>query len=186
MIKKIALVSMLTVVFLTAHRPLPITAPSASACPSKNPNGSAQIDKTLCLDSQTVYFQTSSASDSKTDLLPAPTTMAGLKTDLDIVPDKLSEPNLMSANEYIGKTVYSPAYDKIGKVKDVIFSENGVKAVILGFGGILGIGEKRVAVAMDSIEPTRDGFSVKLVTNATREQLASAPKLDISPRIFLN
>ena len=92
----------------------------------------------------------------------------------------------MSANEYIGKTVYSPELDKIGKVKDVIFSENGVKAVVLGLGGFLGIGEKRVAVAIDSIEPTRDGFSVKLITNATREQLASAPKLDISPRVFLN
>ena len=92
----------------------------------------------------------------------------------------------MSANEYVGKTVCSPELAKIGKVKGVIFSENGVKAVTLGFGGFLSMGEKRVEVAMGIIEPTRDGFSVKLVTNATREQLASAPKLDISPRIFLN
>ena len=97
MIKKIAVISMLTVVFLAAHRSIPLTVSNASACPTKSLGGTAQIDSSICPDTLTVYFQTSSAPDSKTDLLPDPTTMAAMKTDLDIAPEKLSEANFMSA-----------------------------------------------------------------------------------------
>jgi PRC-barrel domain len=64
----------------------------------------------------------------------------------------------------------------IGEVSDLVVTEDGrVEAVVVGVGGFLGIGEKRVALAWDSVRLTeRDGGRVFLVS-ATREQLEGMP-----------
>jgi hypothetical protein len=66
--------------------------------------------------------------------------------------------------------------DTIGEVSDLVVTEDGrVEAIVVGVGGFLGIGEKSVALAWDSIELTeRDGGRVILVA-ATREQLEGMP-----------
>ena len=66
--------------------------------------------------------------------------------------------------------------DTIGKVSDLVVTDDGrVNAVVVGVGGFLGIGEKRVALAWDSIKLTeQDGGRVILVS-ATREQLEGMP-----------
>jgi hypothetical protein len=64
----------------------------------------------------------------------------------------------------------------IGEVSDLVVTEDGrVEAVVVGVGGFLGIGEKRVALAWDSVRLTeRDGRRVFLVS-ATRGQLEAMP-----------
>ena len=64
----------------------------------------------------------------------------------------------------------------IGEVSDLVVTEDGrVEAVVVGVGGFLGIGEKRVALAWDSIKLTQqDGRRVFLVS-ATRGQLEGMP-----------
>jgi hypothetical protein len=64
----------------------------------------------------------------------------------------------------------------IGEVSDLIVSEDGrVEAIVVGIGGFLGIGEKLVALAWDSIKLTeQDGYRIILVS-ATREQLEGMP-----------
>jgi hypothetical protein len=64
----------------------------------------------------------------------------------------------------------------IGEVSDLVVTEDGrVEAVVVGVGGFLGIGQKRVALAWDSIKLTeQDGRRVILVS-ATREQLEGMP-----------
>ena len=71
-------------------------------------------------------------------------------------------------------------WDDIGEVNDVILGSDGqVKAVILGIGGFIGIGEKDVAVQMDSLKivaekDDEDDFFI--VVNTNKEQLTEAPK----------
>ena len=70
----------------------------------------------------------------------------------------------------------SNGQDTIGKVSDLVVTDDGrVDAIVVGVGGFLGIGEKRVALAWDSIKLTeQDGGRVILVS-ATREQLEGMP-----------
>lgn len=86
----------------------------------------------------------------------------------------------VSANDYIGKTVYNSADESIGKVTDLIMEEDGgIVAAIIGVGGFLGIGQKVVAVPMDTITMTLDAENnnqIRLTTTETAESLKAAPE----------
>ena len=71
----------------------------------------------------------------------------------------------------------SNGQDTIGEVSDLVVTQDGrVEAIVVGVGGFLGVGQKRVALAWDSIElAERDGERVILVA-ATREQLEDMPE----------
>src|SRR6185369_6501005 len=85
----------------------------------------------------------------------------------------------ISANTYIGQSVYNGQNESIGNVNDLIMKKDGgLVAAIVDVGGFLGIGEKNVAVPMDKItvaQNTQDG-SVKLTTSETAETLKAAPE----------
>ena len=103
-----------------------------------------------------------------------------------IVPaDRLNGAQVMSANDYIGKTVYDQGGNNIGDVNDLIISSDGkIQAVILGVGGFLGIGEKDVAVNTSAIQMVQDGSNSRLVVQATKEALNNAPSYDKSNRRY--
>lgn len=88
--------------------------------------------------------------------------------------------NQISANDYIGKSVYNAENKSIGDVNDIILEENGgIVAAVIGVGGFLGIGEKEVGLPMDKITMTRDvnnNNEVRLTTTETAEALQSAPE----------
>jgi sporulation protein YlmC with PRC-barrel domain len=88
-------------------------------------------------------------------------------------------PDQISANTYIGQSVYNSNNESIGNVNDLIMKKDGgLVAAIVGVGGFLGIGEKDVAVPMEKItvaQNTQDG-SVKLTTSETAESLKAAPE----------
>jgi len=70
----------------------------------------------------------------------------------------------------------SNGQDTIGEVADLIVTQDGrVEAIVVGVGGFLGVGEKSVALAWDTIRlAEQDGERVILVA-ATREQLEGMP-----------
>jgi hypothetical protein len=69
----------------------------------------------------------------------------------------------------------------------LIMTDNGsIRAVILGVGGFLGMGEKDVAVSMNAINMAQDGSNVKLVVDGSKEQFNAAPKYDRSKRTYIN
>ena len=82
------------------------------------------------------------------------------------------------ASNWIGKTLYNGADENLGEINDILLDKNGsVRAVIVGVGGFLGIGQKDVAVNFDSIEPrTDEDGDVTLYLNATQDQLEAAPE----------
>jgi sporulation protein YlmC with PRC-barrel domain len=80
----------------------------------------------------------------------------------------------------IGQPVYSSAGDdaeEIGNIDDLVFDENGqIKAVVIGVGGFLGIGEKAVAVDFKSLEFTLAADNTeRWVVPTTAEALTAAP-----------
>jgi sporulation protein YlmC with PRC-barrel domain len=85
----------------------------------------------------------------------------------------------ISANSYIGQSVYTGENESIGEVNDLIMKKDGgLVAAVIGVGGFIGIGEKNVAVPMDKItvaQNTQDG-SLKLTTSETAESLKAAPE----------
>src|SRR3954462_13854866 len=70
----------------------------------------------------------------------------------------------------------SNGQDTIGEVSDLVVTEDGrVEAIVVGVGGFLGIGEKPVALAWDSIKLTEQDGSRVILVSATREQLEGMP-----------
>ncbi len=124
----------------------------------------------------------------------APTSSAELKTGPASYLD-VAGPNDVLASSLIGMRVYavetdvdaSQAYPAdarkdwadVGEVNDVVLDWNGdIKAVVLGVGGFLGIGEKDVAIEMSSLRKVRESNDATdwfLVVNSSKELLTNAP-----------
>ena len=61
------------------------------------------------------------------------------------------------ASNWIGKSLYNGTDENLGDINDILIGQDGrIRAVIVGVGGFLGIGEKDVAVSFDAIEPRTD------------------------------
>ena len=77
------------------------------------------------------------------------------------------------------QTVYNSQEAEVGKVADILLDQDGkVVAVILGVGGLLGVGEKNVAVPFSSIKVgQKDSGERYLVINIPNESLETAPGL---------
>jgi hypothetical protein len=105
------------------------------------------------------------------------------------------QPTDVQASKFIGMRVYATEkdvapdasakaenqkeWDDIGEINDVILSRKGeVKAVVVGVGGFVGIGEKNVAVAMKDIKFIRNGDNENdyfLVISSNKQVLTDAP-----------
>jgi hypothetical protein len=105
------------------------------------------------------------------------------------------EPTDIQASKFIGMRVYATEkdvapdaavksgsekeWDDIGEINDVILSRKGeIRAVIVGVGGFLGIGEKNVAVAMQDVKFVKNGDDANdffLVINSNKQMLTDAP-----------
>ena len=85
----------------------------------------------------------------------------------------------VSANTYIGQSVYNGNNESIGKVTDLIMQkQGGIVAAVVGVGGFLGIGQKNVAVPISSVtvaQNSQDG-TVKLTTSESLDTLKAAPE----------
>jgi ribosomal 30S subunit maturation factor RimM len=81
------------------------------------------------------------------------------------------------ASELIGATVKNTSGDDIGEVEDLIVSgKNDIVAAVIGIGGVLGIGEKRIGVAYGDLEVSPDGHTAYL--DMTKAQIDAAPAFD--------
>jgi len=128
---------------------------------------------------------TTTNSNTASDTSTMSTGSSNMSTDLIVPADRLNGAKLMSANDYIGKTVYDQTGANIGEVNDLIMSGTGdIQAVILGVGGFLGIGEKNVAVAVPAVQMVQDGNNTRLVVQATKDQLEAAPSYDVRNRRY--
>jgi hypothetical protein len=111
-------------------------------------------------------------------------------------------PNDVLASKLIGMRVYAVNADldesktytadnrkdwaDVGEINDVVLDLNGdIKAVVLGVGGFLGLGEKDVAVEMSSLRKVRESADSNdwfLVVNTTKDMLTNAPAYAVSKK----
>ena len=86
----------------------------------------------------------------------------------------------LTAEELIGTNVYGTNDEHIGAIGDLALNEDGsVDAIVIDFGGFLGIGTKPVAVSIENLRYATDANSNKyLFVNVTRDQLDKAPAYD--------
>ncbi len=153
------------------------------ACIIKNTDGSQNIDKVKCPDGMTV-----GAASSANPVTPDTTASTTPMDKSIIVPaESFNGAKVISANDFIGKRVYTKAGEDVGEVNDLILTDNGsIQAVVLGVGGFLGIGEKDVAITMASIDMAPEGSSIRLVVDSTKEQLTAAPAYNRVTRTYIN
>lgn len=67
--------------------------------------------------------------------------------------------------------------ESIGEVTNLVLDESGqIVAAIVSVGGVMGIGERDVAISWDQIERKADGDDVTLTVDMTEKSLKDAPK----------
>jgi sporulation protein YlmC with PRC-barrel domain len=82
----------------------------------------------------------------------------------------------ISGNAFIGTNVRNQNNEIVGKVEDVYIDDRGaIKTVVVAVGGFLGMATKDVAVRWSDIGRSRDGKSLVLTTNWTKESLTAMP-----------
>ena len=86
-------------------------------------------------------------------------------------------PGQIRASNLIGVVVKNKAGDTVGDVVDVVFEPAGqISVFIIGVGGVLGIGEKNVAVPFEAVTMTTDaGKKRTAVLDVTKAALELAP-----------
>ncbi len=90
------------------------------------------------------------------------------------------ESGTLTAEELDDVDVIGSDNTEIAEVSDIVLTPDGkVDALLIDFGGFLGIGQKTVAVGMDNLQFMQDQNGKRFVkVNATREQLDAAPQYD--------
>lgn len=84
---------------------------------------------------------------------------------------------------YIGSPIYSAGGEKMGDVKDVLFDRTGkIRTVVIGVGGFLGLGEKRVAVPFEVVTYVDENNQRRIVVPLSKEDLQNAPAYKVSEK----
>jgi hypothetical protein len=86
------------------------------------------------------------------------------------------------SSKVVGLEVYNNANQDIGKIKDIAFDQNGVKAYIVAVGGFLGMGDHYVAVQPSAVNLSYDSNAKKwhAAMNTDASQLKAAPEYKYS------
>ena len=83
----------------------------------------------------------------------------------------------ISGDAFIGTNVRNQNNEIVGKVEDVYIDDRGaIKTIVVSVGGFLGVGTKDVAVRWSDMGRSRDGKSLVLTTNWTRDSLKAMPE----------
>jgi sporulation protein YlmC with PRC-barrel domain len=107
--------------------------------------------------------------------------------DVDVAPMAMPregyaavEVDALTAENLDDATVIGPTGEDIAEVSDILLTADGqVDALLVDFGGFLGLGQKTVAVGMDNLEfAANENGDLVIYTDFTREQLEAAPEYD--------
>ncbi len=79
--------------------------------------------------------------------------------------------------DLIGASVVTPAGDIVGDVNYLLVEDDRIKTVVIGIGGMLGMGEKNVAVAFADLKPatTNPNEKRRFTLSTTADAVARAP-----------
>jgi hypothetical protein len=73
----------------------------------------------------------------------------------------------------LGKDVTSAKGEKLGSITDIIVSHSGeIRAAVIDFGGFLGVGSRKIAVAWPTLHFSQNGITLSM----TRDELRVTPE----------
>lgn len=87
----------------------------------------------------------------------------------------------LAKTRLIGQNVVDKNGAKIGDIEDIVLGtkDNQIDGVIMGVGGFLGVGEKKIGVRIGALKfDTKDGKTVVSMPSATKELLAAVQAYD--------
>lgn len=163
-------------------------APIIEADPAVEPDADPGTDAGIDLDAAPV-------TDTTTEPAPAPAPEAvpeaeipAVDADAEVVAvDSDKVMRQQSANELrldwvTGATVTAPDGEVIGSISDLILNNESSRltAAIVGVGGFLGIGEKRIAVPWDRLVVDYDANQI--TSDLTRDEADAAPEYSFRDR----
>jgi hypothetical protein len=86
------------------------------------------------------------------------------------------ETQFLANDEVIGKDVVNIMNEEVGEIADLVMDQDQrLVGVVLSVGGFLGLGEKWVAVPVDTIQFPSAEQPARLLLGVTKEQLENAP-----------
>jgi PRC-barrel domain len=81
-----------------------------------------------------------------------------------------------NAESVLGKRLIGASGETLGRIVDVLADETGqVRAVIVDYGGFLGIGSRRIAVSWQDLRFSPGGDPGAVAVDVSSDRLASAP-----------
>jgi sporulation protein YlmC with PRC-barrel domain len=86
----------------------------------------------------------------------------------------------LRASQIVGAPVRNMEGETLGEIDELVIGEGGRMSVVLGVGGFLGVGEKRVAVPYDELRISPDGD--EFFVNRSRATLESEPSYTFRER----
>src|ERR1700720_2568869 len=87
------------------------------------------------------FAQTPAATGDRANMAPATASDSALKG------------STWRTSKVVGLSVYNDSNEKLGSINDLLMDKSGnIKAVVLGVGGFLGMGEHLVAVPLDKVK----------------------------------
>jgi sporulation protein YlmC with PRC-barrel domain len=79
------------------------------------------------------------------------------------------------ASKMVGLSVYNDNNESVGSINDFLTDKNGsIKAVVIGVGGFLGVGEHLVAIPFEKIKFANEPVAYTGASNATGNRPASS------------
>jgi sporulation protein YlmC with PRC-barrel domain len=88
------------------------------------------------------------------------------------------------SSQFIGQAVSNDAGETVGNINDLLFDKGGrIVNVVVGVGGLLGIGEKNVAMPYTALSIAADANGKRVVKLAvSKEQLTAAPDFNATEK----
>lgn len=88
---------------------------------------------------------------------------------------------------YLGQPIVNSTGEKIGTVNDLLFDRSGkVTTVVIGLGGFLGLGQKRVALPFEAVTYTEREGQREITVPLTKEALMAAPDFTLTEQTALD
>lgn len=124
-----------------------------------------------------------SGAHAQTAATPAPATAPAAENAAPAAPVVQADGSL--ATNIVGESVYNGAGDNaetIGKVSDIVFDKDGrAKQLVIGVGGFLGVGTKKVAFDYDKLKWAQKNGDRWLVAETSKDALTALPDFDETP-----
>lgn len=115
-----------------------------------------------------------------------PSTTANQAADAPAAPAPKVALDVKEVSGILGKEVQSAANEKMGRIIDVLVDRSGTaRAAVIDFGGFLGVGSRKIAVAWSALHFGAENGHEKITLELTRDQVKAAPQIQEGKSIIV-